>query len=294
MSLLPLSVTWDVDPGIFTLFGLEVRWYGLTWVAAIFIGIRLMSKVFKREQLDEKALEYITWSVALSMIVGSRLGHLLFYDFQNFIADPAVFFRFRDGGLASHGAALGILFGLWLFARKARLPYIWGVDRIALAVPIGGAAIRIGNLMNSEIYGGPTDLPWGFIFARDGQTIPMHPTQIYEALSYLLLFVVMWWLYFRKDAGRKMPGLMIGVMLVWLFTARFLIEFIKLPQEAFEQNMVINMGQILSLPFIAAGIALIVWSVANHKKNPDLVDPVRNTLFDMNSRTYKKQQKKTA
>ncbi len=122
----------------------------------------------------------------------------------------------------------------------------------------------------------------------------MHPTQIYEALSYLLLFAVMWWLYFGKDAGRKMPGLMIGVMLVWLFTARFLIEFIKLPQEAFEENMAINMGQILSLPFILAGVVLIVRSMVNHKKNPDPVDPVKNSPFCINSRTYKKQQKKTA
>jgi prolipoprotein diacylglyceryl transferase len=279
MSLLPLSVTWDVAPGIFTIFGLEVRWYGLTWVAAIFAGIWLMNKIFKREQLNEKALDHITWSIALSMIVGSRLGHLLFYDFQNFIADPSVFFRFRDGGLASHGAALGILFGLWLFARKAKLPYVWALDRISLAVPIGGAAIRIGNLMNSEIYGPPTDLPWGFIFVRDGQSVPMHPTQIYEALCYLLLFGILWWLYFGKDAGRKMPGMMIGVMLTGVFASRFLIEFIKLPQEAFEENMALNMGQILSIPFILAGLALIVWSVANHKKNPDPADPVRRSFY---------------
>jgi prolipoprotein diacylglyceryl transferase len=279
MSLLPLSVTWNVDPGMFTIFGLEVRWYGLTWAAAIFIGIWLMNKVFKREQLNEKAIDYITWSVAVSMIVGSRLGHLLFYDFQNFISDPSVFFRFREGGFASHGAALGILFGLWLFSLKSKLPYIWGVDRIALAVPIGGAAIRIGNLMNSEIYGGPTDLPWGFIFTRTGETVPMHPTQIYEALSYLVLFGIMWWLYFKQDAGRKMPGLMIGVMLVWLFTARFLIEFIKLPQEAFEENMAINMGQILSIPFILAGLALIVWSVVYRRRHPNPADPVRRSFY---------------
>jgi len=292
MNLLPLFVTWGVDPGMFTIFGLEIRWYGLTWVAAIFIGIWLMNRVFRREHLDEKALDYITWCVALSMIVGARLGHLLFYDFQDFAADPLSFFRFREGGFASHGAALGILFGLWLFARKARLPYIWGVDRIALAVPIGGAAIRIGNLMNSEIYGGPTDLPWGFIFTGDGQTLPMHPTQIYEALSYLLLFGVMWWLYFGRDAGRKMPGLMIGVMLVWLFTARFLIEFIKLPQEAFEEAMALNMGQILSLPFIVAGVALIVRAAIRHRKDPDPVDPVKNSFWGIDSRSTKKQTKK--
>ena len=279
MNLLPLAITWDVDPGIFTIFGLEIRWYGLSWVAAIFLGIWLMNKVFKREHLNEKGFDYLSWCIALSLIVGARLGHLLFYDFQNFIADPLMFFRFRDGGLASHGAALGILFGLWLFTRRANLPYVWGLDRISLTVPVSGAAIRIGNLMNSEIYGGATDLPWGFIFVRDGQTVPMHPTQIYEALSYLALFGIMWWLYFRKDAGRKMPGLMIGVMLMWLFTARFLIEFIKLPQEAFEQNMAINMGQILSIPFILAGTALMVWSVVYHRRHPSPADPVLKSRF---------------
>ncbi len=279
MNLLPLFVTWDVDPGIFTIFGIEIRWYGLSWVTALFVGIWLMNRVFKRERLSEKGFDYFMWAVALSMIAGSRLGHLLFYDFQNFIADPLMFFRFRDGGLASHGAALGILFGLWLFSRRANMPYVWGLDRISLAVPIGGAAVRIGNLMNSEIYGGPTDLPWGFVFARDGQTAPMHPTQIYEALAYLALFGIVWWLYFRRDAGRKMPGLLIGVMLVWLFTARFLIEFIKLPQEAFEADMALNMGQILSLPFMVAGAALIVWSIVYHRRHPSPADPVLNSRF---------------
>lgn len=279
MNLLPLSVTWNVDPGMFTVFGLEIRWYGLTWVLAIYLGIWLMRSVSQREHLNEKGSEYFIWAIALSMIVGSRLGHLLFYEFQVFIADPLMFFRFRDGGLASHGAALGILFGLWLFARRANLPYIWGMDRIALAVPIGGAAVRIGNLMNSEIYGGPTDLPWGFVFVRDGQTAPMHPTQIYEALAYVVLFVLLWWLYFKRDAGRKMPGMMIGVMLVGVFLSRFLIEFIKLPQEAFEENMALNMGQILSIPFILGGIVLVTWSIAHCRKDPSPADPMLKCRF---------------
>ena len=292
MNLLPLAITWDVSPAIFTVFGLEIRWYALTWILAIVIGYRIFSKIMKREQLTENALDYFAFSIAISLILGSRLGHLLFYDFQNFIQNPGVFFLFRQGGFASHGAALGILFGLWLFARKAKLPYMWGLDRIAIAVPIGGAAIRIGNLMNSEIYGGITDLPWGFIFVRDGQTLPMHPTQIYEALAYLVLFAVMWYLYFKKDAARKQPGLMIGVMLVWLFTARFLIEFVKWNQVAFEESMALNMGQLLSIPFVLAGIALIVWSVINHKRHSELSDPVKNSWFYIKNQPKPKQKKK--
>jgi prolipoprotein diacylglyceryl transferase len=291
MNLLPLFVRWDVDPAMFSIFWLDIRWYGLSWVIAIFLGIWLMGKVFQREHLNEKAMDYISWSVALSMIVGSRLGHLLFYDFSAFMSNPLIFFAFRQGGFASHGAALGILFGIWLFTRRANLPYIWGLDRISLTVPVSGAAIRMGNLMNSEIYGGPTDLPWGVIFVRDGQTVPMHPTQIYEALSYLVLFGVMWYLYFGRDAARRMPGMMIGVMLVWLFAARFLIEFIKLPQVGFEESMAINMGQILSIPFIVAGIALIIWSIYTHRKHPNPADPVLLSRFYVRNQPKQKAKK---
>ena len=279
MNLLPLSVTWNADPAIFSIGGFEIRWYALSWILAIVIGHEIFKRIMKREGLTEKALDYFSITLVVCMVLGSRLGHLLFYDFQGFIKEPWMFFYFRQGGFASHGAALGILLCLWIFSRKAKLPYMWGLDRVSIVVPVGGAAIRIGNLMNSEIYGGPTDLPWGFIFARDGQTVPMHPTQIYEALAYLALFGVMWYLYFKKDTARKQPGLMIGVMLTWLFTARFLIEYVKWNQVAFEETMALNMGQILSLPFMLAGIALIVWSVVNRRKHPDPADPVRNSFY---------------
>jgi len=279
MNLLPLSITWDVNPDIFSIFGIGIRWYALSWILAIVVGYRIFKNIMKREGLTEAALDYFAFTLVICMILGSRLGHLLFYDFQNFIREPWSFFYFRQGGFASHGAAIGILVCLWIFSRKAKLPYMWGLDRVSIVVPIGGALIRLGNLMNSEIYGGPTDLPWGFIFVRDGQSIPMHPTQIYEALAYLALFLVMWYLYFKKDIARKQPGLLIGIMLVWLFFARFLIEYVKWNQVAFEESMALNMGQILSIPFIAVGIALIVWSFINHKKHPDPVDPAKHSFF---------------
>lgn len=286
--LLPLFVTWNVDPVFFSIFGIEVRYYGLTWALALAIGLYFFYKIMQREKLGEKALDSIFWYVAICMILGSRLGHLLFYDFKEFISNPVSFFYFRQGGFASHGAALGILLGLWLFSRRSNLPYVWSLDRIGIVVAIGGAAIRLGNLMNSEIYGGPTDLPWGFIFVRDGQTMPMHPTQIYEALSYLALFFVLWFMYFKKDLARKIPGLMTGVFLTWLFLARFLIEFIKNPQVEFEQSMALNMGQWLSIPFILVGIGFLVWSYLNHKKHPDPVDPAKNSRYYMRGNTKKK------
>lgn len=135
------------------------------------------------------------------------------------------------------------------------MPYIWSLDRISIAVAISGVAVRLGNLMNSEIYGTVTSLPWGFIFVRDGETLPKHPTQIYEALCYLVLFIILWWMYYKKDTARRRPGLMFGFFLIVLFGTRFLIEFIKNPQEDFEVNMLLNMGQLLSIPFILTGIA---------------------------------------
>ncbi len=258
---------WDVDPAAFTLFGREVRYYGILWAAALATGLFIFSRIMKREGMGEKTLDSFFWNIAIWLIVGARLGHCLFYEPMEYLRDPIRILYIWEGGLASHGAALGILFGMWLFSRKNKLPYIWSFDRIGIVVTIGGAAIRLGNLMNSEIYGTPTDLPWGFIFARDGQTVPMHPTQLYEALAYLVLFGILWYMYFKKDIARRMPGVMSGVFLIGLFLARFLIEFVKNPQESFEESMTLNMGQWLSVPFILLGVGLLVWGIRNYRRN---------------------------
>ena len=197
--LLPLFVTWDVNPALLHIGSFEIRYYGLLWAIALGISAYIFHNIMQREGLSEKTFDSIFWFGVISTVVGARLGHCLFYDPGYYLTHPIEILDIRQGGLASHGAAFGLLLGLWLFSRKNKMPYIWSLDRISIAVAISGVAVRLGNLMNSEIYGTVTSLPWGFIFVRDGETLPKHPTQIYEALCYLVLFIILWWMYYKKD-----------------------------------------------------------------------------------------------
>lgn len=261
------AITWNVDPTFFTLFGLDIRYYGVLWAVAFMLGIYYFTKFCKHEGLPDKLVDSMFWCATILAIVGARLGHCLFYEPEVYLADPLRILNIREGGMASHGAAIGFLLGLTIFAIANKMPWWWGADRIMIPVAIGGAGVRIGNLMNSEIYGGPTDLPWGFIFQRAGETQPMHPTQIYEALCYILVFLILLWLYFKRDAGRKHPGLMFGVGLIGIFVARFIIEYIKNDQVGFEEGMRsaigMNMGQLLSIPFVVIGIVLVIVGLLN-------------------------------
>ena len=274
-SLLPLVVTWDVNPALFHLGSFEVRYYGGLWAVALGISAYIFHHIMIREGLSEKTFDSVFWFGVISTVLGSRLGHCLFYDPGYYLTHPVEILDIRQGGMASHGAAVGLLIGLWLFSRKNKLPYIWSLDRISIVVAISGVAVRLGNLMNSEIYGTVTSLPWGFIFVRDGETLPKHPTQIYEALCYLVLFVILLWMYYKKDLARRRPGVMFGFFLIILFGTRFLIEFIKNPQVDFEQNMVLNMGQLLSIPFIVAGV-VILWRAL--KQVPLTPSPLKKTV----------------
>ncbi len=235
------------------------------WALAILIGAQFFSNFCKREGLPSSVSDSIFVYGTLATIIGARLGHCLFYDPMEYLREPwTIITGFRDGGLASHGAAIGLLIGLWLFSRKNKLPYIWSLDRIMIPVGIGGALVRLGNLFNSEIFGTATSLPWGFEFVRSAKWVnefapaAVHPTQIYEALCYLVTFGVLCWLYYAKDMGRRRPGLLFGVGLLGIFLTRFFLEFIKTEQEAFEVGWTFDMGQWLSIPFIVLGIWMIV------------------------------------
>lgn len=268
-------ITWNVDPVLFHLGPLEVRWYGLLWAIAIFAAWEIVRRIFKHEHCPDSWADKLFLYGTIGLIAGARLGHCFFYEWQ-LLPEPVTFlgmtFRYGNhylshpwellyiwqGGLSSHGGAIGLLLAMWLYNKNVtHKGYIWILDRLVIGVALGGAFIRLGNLMNSEIYGGPTNLPWGFIFLRDGQTEPMHPTQIYEILYCLITFAIIWWMYWKRDAYKK-PGLIFGVFLIGIFGTRFLLEFIKWNQEAFEDNMFLNMGQWLSVPFIIWGIYLIV------------------------------------
>lgn len=253
------EVIWDYSPVIFKLGSLQVRWYGLFFAMAFLFGYLILEKqVFKREGLKVELLDKLATYVIIGTVIGARLGHVLFYEPGYYLANPAKILAIWQGGLASHGAAIGILLAIWLYTRKTGKSYWWVLDRLVIVVALGGFFIRMGNLMNSEIYGHLTNLPWGFIFVRDGQSDPRHPTQIYEALSYLILFIALL-LYYRKNYTTMKQGTIFGIFLIVLFGVRFLIEFLKEPQVTFESNMVLNMGQWLSLPFILFGIYLLAF-----------------------------------
>lgn len=267
-------IVWNIRPEIFIIpdsvpyiSGFSVRWYGLLFALGFVIGYIIMQKFFKKEGIPEKVLDELATYMIIFTIIGARLGHCLFYEPHYYLSNPVEILKIWEGGLASHGAAIGILVGLVFFSRKYHKPYLWVLDRVVIVVALAGALIRTGNLMNSEIFGDATTLPWGFIFERVygvGYTIAHHPTQIYEALSYLVLFVFLIKYYYKYD-GKPPEGAVFGYFLVILWTVRFLIEFIKLPQVDFENTMLLNMGQLLSIPFVIVGIWLLVRAHKNQK-----------------------------
>ncbi len=251
-------INWNVDPEIFRIGSIAVRWYGLLFASAFFFGYLILMKFFKLENIKAELLDKLLIYAALGTVIGARLGHCLFYEPEYYLSNPIEIFKIWRGGLASHGAAIGIPIALYLFAKKYRMRYFWLIDRAVIVVALGSMFIRLGNLMNSEIYGVETSLPWGFIFISDGQTVPKHPTQIYEALSYLVIFILLYIWYWRKKGVLK-EGVLLSVFLIMLFTVRFFIEFVKEVQVDFEKGMALNMGQLLSIPFILIGIGFLVY-----------------------------------
>lgn len=264
-------VTWTVDPIIFQSGGLRLGWYGVLFaVGLIVFGGTILSKMWKHENLTEKSFNQLVFYVLIATIVGARLGHCLFYEPSYYLANPVEILKTWEGGLASHGGVIGIMIGIWIYSKKVSHPsMLWTFDRLCVPVGLVAAMIRLGNLMNHEIYGHATDLPWGFRFIENIHqwqagaepifSAPSHPTQLYEAAIYLLVFAVCMWLYWKRDA-QKREGLIFGVAMVMIFVGRFLVEFVKNDQVGFEESMTLNMGQWLSIPFVIIGIASIVYS----------------------------------
>lgn len=288
------SIVWDFDPVLFRIGSFDIRYYGLMWAIAILMAAKFFDNFIKREGLNPEISESIFLYGTIGTILGARLGHCLFYDPGYYLAQPwTILTEFRDGGMASHGAAIGILLGLWLFSRKNRLPYIWSLDRIMIGVAIGGAAVRLGNLFNSEIFGVATDLPWGFEFVRSAKWVrefapaAVHPTQLYEALCYVVTFVILVWMYYGRDLGRRRPGMLFGVGLIGIFVTRFFIEFIKTEQEAFEKGMTLDMGQWLSIPFILLA-GYMIYRVATRPAVEPVTPKVERPMPPVKPKTKKR------
>lgn len=263
------AVIWNPDPVAFSIGAVEVRWYGIIYATGFLFAIWLLGKMFKSEGCPDEWADKVFIYMVIAVVVGSRLGHVFFYDWAYYKDHLSEIPMVWKGGLASHGGAIAIIICVWLMAKyMCHKSFCWLADRMYVICAPVAALIRVGNLMNSEIYGSETTLPWAFKFLRDNPGVPVdmvpacHPTQIYESLAYLLMFLFMLWLYWRTDARRR-EGLLTGIGFAWTFTARFFIEFIKNDQSDFEADMVLNMGQLLSIPFVIFGVWLIIRAFRN-------------------------------
>ena len=273
-----LAIHWHVDPVLIHIGNWGIRWYSLLFVGGFIIGWYLFRWFFRREGVNEQLLDPLLYTLLIATIVGARLGHCLFYQPDYYLGSWQGFWEIFmpwKGGLASHGGAIALLLGMWWYSahygKKNNFDFLWILDRLVITVAFAGCLIRLGNLFNSEIYGDVTNLPWGFIYELRGETEPKHPTQLYEALTYLLLGLGLTWVYAKK-LDKVHRGFFFGTFLVVCFGMRFIIEFIKEPQVEFEQTMALNMGQLLSIPFVIAGIAVLI-SAAVSKKPAKIVRP---------------------
>jgi len=258
---------WNTDPVIFWITeSFPLKYYGLLFAIGILIGYQIVKWLYKQENTPTENLEKLTVYIIVGTLLGARLGHVLFYQPDYYFDHPLeIFLPIQEingsykfigfQGLASHGGVIGVFIAIIWYSIKFKTKLLWILDRIAIAGPIAGAFIRFGNFMNSEIYGKPTNGNWGVVFERD-DLIPRHPTQLYEALSYFLISAILIYTY-KKSKNKEFNGTLFGAFLILLFLARFIIEFFKENQVAFENQMTLNMGQWLSLPFILAGILLI-------------------------------------
>jgi phosphatidylglycerol---prolipoprotein diacylglyceryl transferase len=294
--MLSNAITWDVNPEIFSIGFLTVRYYGLFFALAFVVGYKIMQYVYKKEKMPDAELDRLSIYMIIAVVLGARLGQILFYDRDYYFSNPEEMIKIWKGGLASHGAAVAILIAMFIYSRKRETvntadgkrlrlvvpSYMWILDRIVLTVPIGGFFVRMGNLMNSEIFGYETTLPWGFRFVRDYEQgphdmslppvgdcqthdhllfCPRHPTAIYEGIGYLIIFFILFSIYRKRRESLK-PGFIFGLFLVLLFGVRFFVEFFKIVQEKWElaylEQYGLNQGQMLSIPFIVLGIFIMI------------------------------------
>ncbi|WP_457746514.1 prolipoprotein diacylglyceryl transferase [Sulfurimonas sp.] len=249
---------WNVNPVAISMGPLHVFWYGILFATAILVGLEYMKWVFRQESKDESVIEPLFIYTVIGIVVGARLGHCFFYEPEFYLAHPMKIFAVWEGGLASHGGGLGVIIALWYGSKKYKINFLWLIDRLVIPTALFGFFVRMGNFMNSEIVGTPTDVSWAVVFSRVDM-LPRHPAQLYEAFSYLIIFFILAAIYRAKKTSLK-PGLLFGLFLTLVFSARFLIEFVKTKQAAYTADMALSAGQMLSIPFLLVGIGFIIWS----------------------------------
>lgn len=266
--MIALYINWDFDSEIINIFGFPLKYYGLLFVCGLLLCMQILKGVFKNENINDSAREALFIYGIIGIFVGARLGHCLFYDFEyyskNILEIILPIKKTLNGdykfigyaGLASHGGTVGLIVSLYLYSKKYEIKYLKILDIIAIVAPLGATFIRLANLMNSEMIGNPTTMPWAFIF-KNVDNIPRHPAQLYEAISYLLIFIIVFSIYKTRNVSLG-NGFLFGLAITLIFIMRILIEFVKINQVEFEDGMKLNMGQILSIPFIIIGMFFVL------------------------------------
>jgi len=255
-------LVWELDPVLVSFMGLKIHWYGVLFAVAITAGFQVMKRIYIKEGLDLESLDNLLIYCVVGIIVGARLAHCIFYDPAYYFAHPLKILAIWEGGLASHGGGLGAILALYYYQRKVKLPFLFLLDRLAIATAIFGFFVRMANFANSEILGEPTTQPWGIIFARVDM-LPRHPAQLYEAFAYLAIFIGLYAIYSLTQVKQK-HGAIFGLFLVSVFSARIAIESIKVSQAAYAET-ILSAGQLLSLPFLAVGIVLLFLAYRNKR-----------------------------
>ena len=262
------TITWSISPEIVSFGPIHIRYYGLLFAASFLVGFKIMEWIFLKEKRSIDDLNDLVWYMILGTVIGARLGHCLFYNPDYYLSNPFEIIKVWKGGLASHGAAIGIFISIFLYTKKKKnQSFLWVSDRVAITVALAGFFIRLGNLFNSEIVGHPTDAAWGFIFTSV-DNVPRHPTQLYESLFYLISFVIILFQYKKYD-GKFKDGYLFGLFLILIFGFRFFVEFFKRDQTYFEAGMMLNMGQLLSIPLVIAGFYFFINAKKKELKSND-------------------------
>jgi len=252
-------IIWNINPNILEFGPLQLRWYGLLFVGSFFLGLMILQWIYKREGKDPAVLDNLLIYIMVGAVVGARLMHCFAYEPEFYLSHPLEIFKVWKGGLASHGGLLGVLIALYIFTKRYNESYLWLLSRIAIPGALSAAFVRFGNFFNSEILGKPSELPWAIIFSRIDM-IPRHPVQLYEALSYLIILALLITIY-RRVSPLFATKILPGVFLITIFTARFFIEYAKTRQAAYTTDLPFTTGQLLSVPYIIAGIIWIVWAL---------------------------------